>query len=882
METVRGVITKILRAGPTVYDKSFVLIEYENLAGDKLVEARLSGGIGDLGFGDYFLATGGWSTQTFQGEKQEVFHAGKIMPASPEAVHTAHRYLSLNFSKKYGITPKAIDDLVEKHGGSVIQVILESPDELINCSVNKKKYGKQIKDLLAKKLATKQAREILEDASFGERQIDKILTAFKSEAYEKIKKNPYDILSVPDIEFKHADRLGKRLGFTGEDERRLTGAAIDLIRTVEESGSSTVAAQHLAKAISDSIGIPEDSINAFLTDKANSKDRSGFTAIKFPDMDIVQALTQKHFQNELDAARKIVDIIASGRRNDPALVRRVCNEVLANTMLDEHQRNAVEVAVASPICVITGGPGTGKSTILKSVIEVSRKIEKAQILTTAPTGKAAANAAEITGDEGKTLQLLLGMRKDEKTGDNTYTLDADNMLPDNVVVIVDETSMMDNELLAALLRAMPLSGRLILQGDPNQLPSVGVGRVMADLIEMNIYGHSLLPVARLVNVYRQDKESRISECAEQINDGVSPELDASVKGGVTFRDCASKEITQRIVGIIKNLQDQGFDPLRDIAVISPQAPGAGGTWELNDALAKALNPGRKPIPGIEKNNGDDIRLPVPHVGDRVMVTENDKNTSVMNGDIGTIIGYQPNEKRPSRNDILVRLDDNRMLEVPETKWRNLILAYAITCHKSQGSQYPVVILPFSDMHKGMAERTLLYTGWTRAKKLVIGIGSKDIFNQFVTTHTANDRYTVLRKMAEVIAIQRKIKPLGLVAEYVPLLDPANSKPKRTGRPSAAPSRPRARVRVGKKSETTTPDPAPSVPASNADHKPAAANVRRKPNSRRKVIVAPVEKPKSEPVPVQSNEPAPASNVGVKIRRRGVVRLRDKNKPTNSM
>ena len=769
METIRGIVDRFLKRD----EKSFVLVHYEDPESGKLVETRLSARMGQVKEGDAFLADGSWVNGTYRGMSQRKFLADAIRPAYPQTLDGIRLFLDLSFPQNQtGIDRPALHALTVKYREETIRELFADPELLVAASSNAARYREKIHSIVAAKGAGLQARELMVKADFDDPSIEKVLTRFKSAAYDTIMSNPFEVMEA-EIPFDKADRLGTTVGVNGADERRITAAIWNYIRAAESMGSSLINLSGAMQEIAQNSGLPEDVIRAAVAKKIDSKDTTKYYAMRLQDTEEIYALSAASYRAETAIASALCSFARRGGGHDPELVHKTAKRVLAGTLLDEHQRKAVLTAATHRVSVITGGPGTGKSTIMKSTIRLLKELGGTDAyLISAPTGKAAQRAEETTDMEATTVQMLLGMHKDEETGVTVFRRNRDNPLSDNCLVMVDEMSMADNELFAALLAAMPASGRLILQGDPQQLPSVGVGRVLADLLEINVDGHHLIPVVNLVNVYRQDGDSKIVLDSQAMQRGEVPLLTEASRGGTSFKECASHQITSQIVKLYKDkFIPAGLDVLRDVAVIAPQAPGQGGTWELNEALARELNPGRKSIPGVEYSSYDKVRdnrrVPLPHVGDRVMLTENDHDTKVMNGDVGFIRGYRQNPDQAGRYLIQVEFDNGKKKEIPSREWRNLPLAYAITCHKSQGSQFPVVVLPFSEMHRGMADRTLVFTAWTRAQKAVIGVGSKDVLAEFVQTEKSTNRFTILRPLTEALARSHNIKPLGEKMKTVP-------------------------------------------------------------------------------------------------------------------
>ncbi|MBO9428410.1 AAA family ATPase [Sulfitobacter sp. R18_1] len=759
MTTVTGIVKKVLKQGRPG-SRSFVLIDYEDEDTGKLETARLGGFLGALEEGDAFDAEGVWNTSEYKGQVQHVLNARNIRPGVPKTTQGIWAYLRRQLN--VGHAPSRRENLakfIEEHQEKTIDAIIDDMDGFFDIIYSTfagvipvEDRGKDylaLRERFAMKLSGREAVDLMKGADLDEKSIDQVMSKFREKALPTLKSNPYEILDVPTIDFEVADRLAKQLGISEQDERRIIGALVHHLRIAENQGSSSVALPGAVEEVCDKLSLESDLVSDVLRSKINSDPNSKLYVASFPGYEHDVVLRKASLGHEVSAAQNIINMIRKGRRNDPAKVEAACATVLEGSILDEYQRAAVKVAVQHPISIITGGPGTGKSTITDAVIKASRLVEVSEIIVTAPTGKAATRAEETTGVKAQTVHRLLGMREGAD-GTSIYTRNKSNPLPENCVVIVDEVSMMDNELLAALLNAMPISGRLILQGDPNQLPSVGVGRVISDLMEINIDGQAAIPVGRLVNVYRQDKDSKIITDSHVINNGEVPDFSEGIKGGVGFVDCESREITENVLQIygsqLKHIPS--VDILKDVAVICPQGPGHGGTYEVNKALSEFLNPEGAAIPGMPEVHPDNAKIPMPRIGDRVMILDNNEALDVVNGDNGVLVGHRQDPDNPAKSLVEMELDNGRRIEISSSQWRTLTMSYAITSHKSQGSQYKFVLLPFSDMHMGMAKKSLVYTAWTRAKDFVIGIGEKQVLEHAVQNDEDKHRYTIMRSLVE--------------------------------------------------------------------------------------------------------------------------------------
>ena len=774
MTTINGVLKKIIKQGDTPGSRDFCLVEFMDPDTKEWIEGKLSVALGGVGVGDSFSVKGNIRENTFRGKTEKIINGTTVSKDFPQSEEAVRAFLKTNLSyHETGVSHEDLDDFVDENGMMSLSEIWDDHDSLFGLSARgRPKELEKLSAFIDDYLSPLFAKQMMSDANFNDKQIGGVIELFKGDVYQSLKRDPYLVLKIPTISFEEADQLGQKLGISSNDARRINATIWDYLSRAASQGSTLVSLSGAVDYISSKYNLSSEEVKKHVNILQQSEEKSEhFSIISFPDIDDIFASLNRYYEAEVKCSFAIMKAAQRGFVNDPNKVREAVEKAVSGTLLDEYQRKAVEVGSLYQVSVITGGPGTGKSTILEKIIEVSQEVEKRDIFVTAPTGKAASRAEEVTGEEGNTLQMILGQQFNGSTGETHFTYNAKNPLPDNILLIVDEVSMMDVELMAALFDALPPSGRVILQGDPKQLRSVGAGRVMGDIVEMNIDGQHIVPVAHLVNVYRQDKNSKVALDSHLISRGVMPEMGEDLEEGVAFKKCQKRDIKNTVGKIIDDhVIGGGFDPVEDMIVICPQAPGAGGTWEMNQYLADRLNPDREEIPFVEHGKFDDTRLPLPHVGDRVMLTENHNDLRVMNGDVGVITGYEIKEGKGSLKErvvIQVRFDNGKEFELPAKNWRELILSYAITCHKSQGSQYPVVIMPFSDEMERMADKSLAFTAWTRTKKLVFGVGDKSVFETFVKTDKGEKHFTLLRKMTEFVMGVQKIKPLGESERNIP-------------------------------------------------------------------------------------------------------------------
>jgi exodeoxyribonuclease V alpha subunit len=396
-------------------------------------------------------------------------------------------------------------------------------------------------------------------------------------------------------------------------------------------------------------------------------------------------------------------------------------EAATDFTLTDEQRDAIRLTLEQPVCVLTGGPGTGKTTILHTLLCALGMLDL-DVALASPTGRAAKRMEEATGWPASTLHRLLGFGRE-----GVWDFYHDEQTPlDEEFIVVDEASMLDNTLAAALVRAIRTGSHLLLVGDVDQLPSVGAGNVLRDIIESGI-----VPVARLTQIHRQAEGNGVVSAAWRINNGSMPDLKNTTPHFAFVAEDTPDRIASAIVDLAVNqMPDLGYEA-DDIQVLAPIKRGAAGVWKLNEMLQDAFNPaslsGAAPVPGTSFR-----------IGDRVMQLVNNYEKTVFNGDMGTLVAHDANR------DVVWVTFDGREVSFERGEIRdNLVLAYAITVHKSQGSEYPVVIVPVTTSHWIMLQRNLLYTAITRASERVVLVGTSKAIAIAVKTATVQHRYTLL-------------------------------------------------------------------------------------------------------------------------------------------
>ena len=656
----------------------------------------------------------------------------------PEDRESIERYLGSGAVK--GIGPALAGKIVAKFGEDTFRIMEEEPERLAEIKGISERKAREICVQVEEKKDLRQAMIYLQKYGISINLAVKIYQKYGLGIYSILEENPYRLADdIEGVGFKTADEIAFRIGIhTDSDFRIQSGIFYTLLQSVqeghvylEEKVLSAKAAQLLEVEITD--------IEKYLMDLAMEK-----KVVLKQDEEQVRVYPAKYYYMEMNTARMLKELNIRYEEDDSLIRKRIEKlEKQNESTLDERQREAVAEVVKNGIFILTGGPGTGKTTTINAMIRYFLS-EGMDIRLAAPTGRAAKRMTETTGYEAQTIHRLLEVSGNpEETGKGGFGRNQENPLETDVVII-DEMSMVDLPLMHALLSVVIPGTRLILVGDINQLPSVGPGKVLKDLIDSEVF-----PVMMLTRIFRQAQESDIVVNAHRINAGLEVRLDNKSRDFFFLKRQDADVIISVILTLIQKKLPRYVDAkMTDIQVLAPMKKGLLGVERLNRILQQYLNP---PSPKKqEKEYGEKIF----RVGDKVMQTKNnyqleweiatkyglvvDKGIGVFNGDIGIVTAIHTYDET-----VEVEFDEKRKVKYPFKLLDELELAYAVTIHKSQGSEYPAVIIPLLSGPKQLYCRNLLYTAVTRAKKCVTLVGSDTVFQEMIRNVEEQKRNTSL-------------------------------------------------------------------------------------------------------------------------------------------
>ncbi|MCF0229304.1 MAG: ATP-dependent RecD-like DNA helicase [Parasporobacterium sp.] len=704
----------------------------------------------DISAGEYIEFTGEYAVHPRFGEQFRAVTAKAVMPEDADSLE---RYLSSGAIKGIGaVTARRI---IEKFGDDTLRILDEEPERLAEIKGISRRKALEIASQQEEKKDLRNVMIFLGDYGISNQLSVKLYGLYGNDIYTIIRENPYRLSDeVGGVGFRKADEIAFRAGVAPGSDYRISACIIYTLQKALEQGHVYLPDRLLKSAVMQTLQpattdgyceIEDQDLERCITDLAIDSRiiiKTGNNSGE-PERQIYYSA---NYYTELQIARMMHDLNIHTDHGDEHISRRISAvEKTSGITLDQLQKDAVKAAADSGVVIITGGPGTGKTTTINALIRYFEEDGK-EILLAAPTGRAAKRMTEATGCEAKTIHRMLELsdRLEDSSAGARFNRNEDNPVEADVI-IVDEMSMVDIFLMNALLRAIVPGTRLILVGDVDQLPSVGPGNILRDLIESHEYN-----TVRLVKIFRQAEESEIVVNAHKINRGEPIKLRTDSRDFIFLK----RETPQAVAGAVLSLMRDKLPAyvnaqIRDVQVLAPMKKGELGILKLNRFLQESLNP-----PSPDKNE-----LPVRDMlfreGDKVMHIRNnydiewemrtssgfvyEKGSGVFNGDIGIIRKINEHTQL-----VEVLFDDGKNVIYQYEQLEELTLAYASTIHKAQGSEYPAVIIPLLSGPPVLMNRNILYTGVTRARKCVVIVGSETVVEQMIANVREHMRYTGLK------------------------------------------------------------------------------------------------------------------------------------------
>lgn len=702
--------------------------------------------------GEELRLTGEWHAHPQYGRQFRALTQQRVLPATREGIL---RFLSSGLIK--GIGPAFARRLVDQFGVDTLRIIAQEPQRLGEVAG----LGEQRRHSLIQGIATHHAVQdimvFLQGLGISPGLAARIYKRYGNDAVDRLRRDPYKLADeVYGVGFRTADQLARNMGIASDAPERAKAAVQHCLQNAAQAGHLCLPTDTLVQDVG-RLGVsPEPcrkaiaelaSIGRLVVEEAGDSANAlvYLPSLHLAEREVARLLHELSVSSSLQKAQEL-PLTFSSQAVAPVESTHTCNQnsetsLVSAMCLSPEQEKAVHQALAGGVTIITGGPGTGKTTIIRSIIEQAAA-QKRQVLLAAPTGRAAKRLQEATGAAASTIHRLLGYGQSAESGGLTFEHHAGNPLSADMLVI-DEVSMLDVPLAYHLLQAIRPGTALVLVGDADQLPSVGPGSFLRDLVAAGC-----LPVQRLTTVFRQAQESMIVVNAHRINRGELPiynqmQNDARLKNFFLIEESQVEQMAARVCELmVKRLPKyMGCDPITDIQVLSPIRRGPAGVQNLNRLLQQALNPHTSTLAAEQT----ETLLP----GDRVMQVRNNYDKRVFNGDIGTVVLVDPDN-----GDVQVRYPDReegQTVIYTGDEVSELTLAYATSVHKSQGSEFPVVIVALPRVMPALMTRNLLYTAVTRARKLVVLVGERRIIAGYIRNDTAYRRYGRLIARLQALA-----------------------------------------------------------------------------------------------------------------------------------
>ena len=733
-ETIEGYVDHIIyRNQENGYTVASLIVDGEELTCVGTFQA--------LSEGETICGKGRYTEHPSYGQQFSICSYETVVPQDAFAIE---RYLGSGAIKGIGAALAA--KIVRKFGDDTLRIIEEEPERLAEVKGISERKAREIAEQVEEKADMRKAMMFLQKYGISQTLGVKIYQQYKQDMYRILKENPYKMAEdINGIGFKMADEIASRIGIHTDSDYRIRSGLLYILLLATGEGHVYLPKKLLLERAQQLLGVQADYMEKHLTDL--SIDRK--IVIKEIETDHTEkqqvVYASQYYQIELHTAQMLHELNVKDTAEEEVLQEKIKQIQRAEKIdLDEKQQEAIKEAVRNGLMVITGGPGTGKTTTINAIIRYF-EMEGLDIYLAAPTGRAAKRMTEATGYEAKTIHRLLELTgiPEESSARVHFERNAQNPLEADVIII-DEMSMVDIFLMHALLSAVVTGTRLILVGDVNQLPSVGPGSVLKDIIRSGEF-----PVVELTKIFRQASQSDIVVNAHKINQGIPVVLDNKSMDFFFLKRYDANVIISVVITLIQKKLPKFVDAQPyDIQVLTPMRKGLLGVERLNGILQQYLNPPEKEKKEKEHGNG------LFREGDKVMQIKNnyqiewevrglygipvEKGVGVFNGDTGIL-----REINTFAETVTVEFDERRFVEYSFKQLDELELAYAITIHKAQGSEYPAVIIPLLGGPKMLMNRNLLYTAVTRARRCVTLVGDEKTFEEMEKNRMEQSRYTTL-------------------------------------------------------------------------------------------------------------------------------------------
>lgn len=724
LEMIQGAISAVVYQN---YDNGYAVLRLSVGGGQNVT---VVGTIPMPAVGERLLVTGKWSTHASYGRQFEAEFLERLMPQSAMEILN---YLSSRVIK--GIGPKMATRIVERFGSETLAIMEREPERLSEVAGISREKARAIGEEFRLQVGI---RQLMEFFALHHLPADLAVRTYKlygESTLELIYDDPYLLMEEGlEAPFGAVDRFAIELGMAGDDPRRIEAGILFELNYNLTCGHSFLPEEKLVPATAQLLNVPGEAVSQGIQrllegERLVRQTLAGIVVIYLPAL----------FEAEQYCTQRLLEFAALSFPEPRGLDKKIRDaQQESGVDYSEEQQQAVREAAASGLLLVTGGPGTGKTTILRGILSLLGQMQL-RCLLAAPTGRAAKRLTEVTGEDASTIHRLLEAGIDPNTGNMVFARDEDNPLKADAV-IVDEMSMVDVQLLYALLRAIPQGKRLILVGDPDQLPPVGPGFPFRDMLRSEV-----LPTVRLTEIFRQAQKSLIVMNAHRVNRGEMPDL-KTVNSDFFFMRRTSEEAVAQLIRDLCTTRlpkNMGIPP-EQIQVLCPTRKGGVGTVNLNRLLQAALNP---PTPEKKERSFGDFLF---REGDRVMQIKNNYDivwkscdgttagTGIFNGDVGVIREIDPGAET------MTLVFDDRETVYDFTQLNELEPAYAMTVHKSQGSEYRAVILTAWNGSPYLLNRSILYTAITRARELLIVVGREETVAAMVNNAAKNRRYTGLK------------------------------------------------------------------------------------------------------------------------------------------